>query len=76
MYVVRYYSVLRRSLLILAVMLVTCFEARAQYDPSFSHYWAMQTSFNPAAVGKQDKINVNAAYNMSLVGFEHNPKTM
>jgi len=76
MCVVRYYTVLRRSLLILAVMLVACFETRAQYDPSFSHYWAMQTSFNPAAVGKQDKINVNAAYNMSLVGFEHNPKTM
>ena len=36
----------------------------------------MQTSFNPAAVGKQDKINVNAAYNMSLVGFTNNPKTM
>ncbi len=72
----RYYSVLRRSLLILAVMLVACFEARAQYDPSLSHYWAMQTAYNPAAVGKQNKINVNATYAMSLLGFEHNPKTM
>ena len=72
----RYYSVLRRSLLILAVMLVAYFEARAQYDPSLSHYWAMQTAYNPAAVGKQNKINVNATYAMSLLGFEHNPKTM
>ena len=67
---------LRRSLLILAVLFVACFEARAQYDPSLSHYWAMQTAYNPAAVGKQDKINVNAIYSMALAGFEHNPKTM
>ena len=57
-------------------MLVASYEARAQYDPSFSHYWTMQTSFNPAAVGKQEKINVTAAYAMSLVGFKRNPKTM
>ena len=50
--------------------------ARAQYDPSFSHYWAMETSFNPAAAGKESKLNVAAAYNMTLAGFENNPKTM
>ena len=51
-------------------------ELQAQYDPSFSHYWAMETSFNPAAAGKQDKIKVEVAYNMTLTGFENNPKTM
>ena len=51
-------------------------EALAQYDPSFSHYWAMETSYNPAAAGKQNKMNVVGVYNMSLVGFEHNPRTM
>ena len=66
----------RRNLLILALLLVACLGARAQYDPSFSHYWTMQTSFNPAAVGKQEKINVTVAYDMSLVGFKRNPKTM
>ena len=48
----------------------------AQYDPSFSHYWAMETSFNPAAAGKQQKINAAVAYNMTMTGFEHNPRTM
>lgn len=66
----------RRNLLILALLFVACLQARAQYDPSFSHYWAMQTAYNPAAVGKQDKINITAAYNMSMVGFKHNPNTM
>lgn len=47
-----------------------------QYDASFSHYWALEPSFNPAAVGKEMKINVAAAYNLALAGFENNPKTM
>ena len=67
---------LRRSLLILAVLFVACYEARAQYDPSLSHYWAIPTAYNPAAVGKQDKININATYSMSLMGFTNSPKTM
>lgn len=48
----------------------------AQYDPSFAHYWAMETSFNPAAAGKEQKLNVTGAYNMTLTGFENNPRTM
>ena len=67
---------MQRRILLLTVVLLTMLEAKAQYDPSFSHYWAMEPSFNPAAVGKQNKINVNATYAMSLLGFEHNPKTM
>jgi type IX secretion system PorP/SprF family membrane protein len=50
--------------------------ARAQYDVSFGHYWAMEPSFNPAAVGKEAKLNVAGAYAAQLAGFEHNPKTM
>ena len=48
----------------------------AQQDASFSHYWAMESSFNPAAVGKEQKLNVVADYAMALTGFEHNPRTM
>ena len=67
---------LRRNLTILALFFGCALGMRAQYDPSFSHYWAMQTAYNPAAAGKQDKINVVVGYNMSMVGFEHNPRTM
>ena len=49
---------------------------RAQYDVAFSHYWAMEPSFNPAAIGKEAKLNVAGAYAMQLAGYEHNPKTM
>jgi len=68
--------VLRRNLLIWVLLLTACLETQAQYDPSFSHYWAMEPSFNPATVGKQDKINIVGAYNMALTGFDHNPQTM
>lgn len=58
------------------MLLFASLGAIAQYDASFSHYWAMEPSFNPAAVGKEMKINVAAAYNNTLTGFENNPKTM
>lgn len=64
---------LRIILLVVAVGFFT--KAGAQYDVHFSHYYDMETSFNPAAVGKQTKLNINAAYAMDLVGFEHNPQT-
>ena len=50
--------------------------ARAQYDAAFSHYWSLQPYYNPAAVGKDAKINIAAAYAMNFVGFTHSPKTM
>jgi len=62
--------------LILALSVVACLKATAQYDPSFSHYWAMPTAYNPAAVGKQEKLDIVAAYTMALAGFKRNPNTM
>lgn len=47
----------------------------AQYDPSYSHYWAMEPSFNPATVGKDNKLNVVGAYALDFAGYEHNPNT-
>lgn len=67
---------LKRLTVILAVVSLVAVRAMGQYDVSFSHYWAMEPSFNPAAVGKEMKINVAAAYNMTLAGFENNPRTM
>lgn len=48
----------------------------AQYDVAFSHYFDMETSFNPAAAGKQQKLNVVGAYAMQFAGFDNNPNTM
>lgn len=48
----------------------------AQQEPSFSHYFALEPSFNPAAAGKESKLNVTGAYAMSMTGFENAPRTM
>ena len=77
MRLVRYNIVLKQFYYILfIVVLLMATPAKAQYDPSFSHYWGMETSFNPAAAGKESVLNVAGAYNMTLTGFENNPKTM
>ena len=65
-----------KRLLFLIVMIIFAGVLKAQQDVSFAHYWAMEPSFNPASVGKENKLNAVAAYAMQLAGFEHNPKTM
>ena len=56
-------------------MLMSVTKTSAQYDVSFSHFWDMEPYYNPAA-GKENKLNIAAAYAMSFTGFENNPKSM
>lgn len=65
----------RRIIIITALLLLTVNVVRAQYDPSYSHYFSMEPSFNPASVGKENVLNVAGAYALDLAGFEHNPNT-
>ena len=73
---VRYINVYRRIATVFVLTFLAFSKAWCQYDVAFSHYFVMEPSFNPAAVGKEAKINVTGAYNMSMVGFRHNPNTM
>lgn len=57
-------------------MLMSVTKTSAQYDVSFSHFWDMESYYNPAAAGKENKLNIAAAYAMSFTGFENNPKSM
>ena len=66
----------RYSIIIVSLLTLVSIKGHAQYDVSFSHYFDMEPSFNAAAVGKQSKLNVAAAYAMDLAGFKHNPQTM
>jgi type IX secretion system PorP/SprF family membrane protein len=67
--------VFKRIWIIIFLLTGATLSSYAQYDPSFSHYFDMETSYNPGAVGKQPKINVSVAYALDLAGFEHNPQT-
>ena len=57
-------------------MLLSVTKTSAQYDVSFSHFWDMEPYYNPAAAGKENILNIAAAYAMSFTGFENNPKSM
>lgn len=59
-----------------AVGLLLGLQARAQYDVAFSHYFDMETSFNPAAAGRHDNINFTAAFALDMAGFRHNPQSL
>lgn len=74
--ILRYNIVFKRLYIILSLTVLFAAGARAQYDASFSHYWDLEPYFNPAAVGKQPKLNVVGAYAISMSGFENNPRTM
>ena len=67
---------MKRFFFVTIGLLIAATRVCAQYDPSFAHYWALEPSFNPAAVGKEAKLNVAGAYSLQLAGFENNPKTM
>lgn len=65
----------RKIKLLIVLLMCPWLTVMAQYDPSFSHYFDMETTFNPAAAGKQPKLNITAAYALDMAGFEHNPQT-
>ena len=65
----------RRFIGICLLLLLVGRAAQAQYDPHFSHYWAMETAYNPAAAGKESKLNAVGTYAIDFAGFEHNPQT-
>ena len=72
--VVRYWNVFKR-IIVISLTLLAVIGAHAQYDPVFSHYWLMETSYNPAAAGKGNKLNAVGAYSMGFTGYEGSPKT-
>lgn len=57
-------------------MLLFTLGARAQFDVSFTNAWALQSYYNPAAAGLDEKLNVQGAYSLQMMGFENAPATM
>jgi type IX secretion system PorP/SprF family membrane protein len=67
---------MKKWLLIFVLTIGAFAEAYAQFDTHFTHYWEMQSFYNPAAAGSTGKMNIYAAYSNQMTGFEHNPKSM
>lgn len=67
---------MRLRLLIFSVLIAAAAAVRGQYDPAYTHFWMMETAYNPAAVGNEDALNITGAYSMQMSGFHNAPKTM
>lgn len=73
----RYHTVVVRKILLISLLLALGrMVSWAQYDVSFAHYFDMEPSFNPGAIGKQSKLNITGAYAHDFAGFENNPRSM
>jgi type IX secretion system PorP/SprF family membrane protein len=49
---------------------------KAQYDPSFTHFWMIESQFNPSVVGNTTELRATGIYNAQLTGYENAPNTM
>lgn len=58
------------------LLLCVAMGAQAQQDPVLAQFWNAETMYNPAAVGKWDQLNINAALQMHAMGFEDAGSTL
>lgn len=60
---------MKRLLCILTAMLAPL-ALTAQDDVAFTNYWKYQSFYNPAAAGRSERLEVNGAFRMEMLGFE------
>ena len=65
-----------KKYLLVWLFLLVGWQAKAQFDAHFSHYWALQPYFNPAGIGTVKKLNINGTYSSQLTGFTRHAKSM
>lgn len=63
-------SILSPKQLLGSLLLCMAPVAYAQQDAAFLQYWAVESQFNPAAVGKSDQLNICAALQTHAQGFD------
>lgn len=65
-----------KTLIVGVTLCCTTIFAKAQYDPAFTHFWMVESQYNPAAVGNSNLLRAVGAYNAQLTGYENSPNTM
>lgn len=60
----------------LTALLFISINIYAQYDAHFSHYWAVENLYNPAAMNKNSKLNITGSYSMQMLGYTRAPGSM
>lgn len=65
-----------KKLLFTILALFYFLSGKAQFDVSFSNYWALNGFYNPAYAGQVDKLNIYGTYSMQMAGYTRAPKSM
>lgn len=64
-----------RNAMVLIVILMASYNARAQYEPMFTQYMFNEMFINPAYAGSRDQLSSTLLYRNQWVGIEGAPKT-
>lgn len=65
-----------QSLIVATTLLMASTHVKAQYDPSFTHFWMVESQFNPSVVGNSNELRATGVYNAQLTGYQNSPNTM
>ncbi len=63
-------------IMVLVLSMASSVESSAQPDPSFTHFWMVETQYNPAAAGNSELLRGIGVYNAQFAGYRNSPKTM
>lgn len=66
---------IKRKYFLIALLSVSI-NVFAQYDAHFSHYWAVENLYNPAAMNKNSQLNITGSYAMQMAGYTRAPGSM
>ena len=67
---------LKRLLILTAVMITSVLSTYAQWDVQFSDYTTLKSYYNPGVAGTDGKLDVAAAYSLQMAGYDDAPRTM
>lgn len=65
-----------KRLVSISILLFMGTIVHAQFDAHFNYYRAVENLYNPAAMNRDAKLNVNGSLSMQMAGYTHAPVTM
>lgn len=67
---------IKRKLVFTLLLICTRYAAMAQYDVHFTHWWNVESFYNPAALNRNGLMNITGSFAAQMTGYEHAPTSM
>lgn len=65
-----------RNLALTLLLSLLSLTAAAQYDVHFTHWWSVESFYNPAAMNRDGLLNLTGSFAAHMTGYEHAPTSM